>query len=181
MWNLTTALNSVPGTAATCWRWRRRGGSPRWRGASPGWSSCAHGVFYLYLALAGFITFWVKVSKVKRSPIICKASMAHWLMQSSAMLQMPHVIFPQNILLPKQAFSVEIGIVQFPCAFLPSCHPLIVYLSGLLDINLVSLDQIVRYSRNRLKSVRLSQRKSTLYADLPNSWPKVTLKRHIGV
>ena len=36
------------------------------------------------------------------------------------------------------------------------------------------------YSRNRLSSIRLSQRKSTLYADLLNNRPKVTLKGHIG-
>ena len=36
------------------------------------------------------------------------------------------------------------------------------------------------YSRNRLLSVRLSQRKPTLNADLLNNRPKVTLKRNIG-
>ena len=36
------------------------------------------------------------------------------------------------------------------------------------------------YSRNRLLSIHMSQRKSTLHADLLNNRPKVTLKGHIG-
>ena len=37
-----------------------------------------------------------------------------------------------------------------------------------------------RANVNTVERIRLSQRKSTLYADLFNNQPKVTLKGHIG-
>ena len=53
-------------------------------------------------------------------------------------------------------------------------------LGGLNQIKRNSHYFVLEYSRNRLLSIRLSRRKSTLYADLLNNRPKVTLKGHIG-